>query len=196
MIASQIWLVSFKGFVLLYLIDLAQMFLNAYLSFTAWKQSVFGVILVVIFLHLDWMRTRKYPNTDTFHKVITDASKNMLGFILLTKALIAYNFLCRHIWEMCWEQYYLHNWFTNWFIEDLHFALARDFLFTRKIAMKKKKKKDVVQDFLNIFSEFLGFEAQFLINIFLIKKGVYAMINFSLVTFRRIFLKETLTGVL
>ena len=60
----------------------------------------------------------------------------------------------------------------------------------------KKKKKDVVQDFLNIFSEFLGFEGQFLINIFLTKKSVYAMINFSLVTFRRIFLRETLTGVL
>ena len=157
MIASQIWLVSFKGFVLLYLIDLAQMFLNAYLSFTAWKQSVFGVFLVVIFLHLDWMRTRKYPNTDTFHKVITDASKNMLGFILLTKALIAYNFLCRHIWEMCWEQYYLHNWFTNWFIEDLHFALARDFLFTRKIAMKKKKKKRRRSRFSKHFLWVFGF---------------------------------------
>ena len=138
------------------------------MSFTVWKQSVFGVFVVLIFLYLDWMDTRKYPNTDTFHKVITVASMKILGFILLTKALTAYKFLCRHIWEMCWEQYYLHYWFTNWFIEDLHFVLARDFLFTRKIAMKKK---DVVQDFLNIFSEFLGFEAQFLINIFLIKKA-------------------------
>ena len=169
------------------------MFLNAYLSFTAWKESVFGVFLVRMFLHLDWMRTRKSPNTDTFHEVITVAFKKMLGFILLTKALIAYKFLCRHILKMCWEQYYLHDWLINWFIEDLHFGLARDFLFTRKIAIKKK---DVVQDFLNILPEFLGFWGSVSYKHFSYKKSVYAMINFTLVTFRRIFLRETLTRVI
>ena len=29
--------------------------------------SVFGVFLVHILLHSDWIRTRKTPNTDTFH---------------------------------------------------------------------------------------------------------------------------------
>ena len=144
------------------------MFLNAYLSFTAWKESVFGVFLVRMFLHLDWMRTRKSPNTDTFHEVITVAFKKMLGFILLTKALIAYKFLCRHILKMCWEQYYLHDWLINWFIEDLHFGLARDFLFTRKIAIKKKTSFKTSSTFC---LSFWVFEAQFLINIFLIKKA-------------------------
>ena len=49
--------------------------------FAAWKVSVFGVILVHIFQHLDWMwteciqsecgkmRTRITPNTDTFYAV-------------------------------------------------------------------------------------------------------------------------------
>ena len=36
---------------------------------TAWKGSVFGVFLVRIFPHLDWIRTRKTSNTDTFHAV-------------------------------------------------------------------------------------------------------------------------------
>ena len=36
---------------------------------TAWKVSVFGVFLVRIFPHVDWIRTTKTPNTDTFHAV-------------------------------------------------------------------------------------------------------------------------------
>ena len=36
---------------------------------TAWKVSVFGVFMVRIFRHSDWMWTRKTPNTDTFHAV-------------------------------------------------------------------------------------------------------------------------------
>ena len=39
------------------------------LEITAWKVSVFGVILVFIFPHLDWMRTRITPNTDTYYAV-------------------------------------------------------------------------------------------------------------------------------
>ena len=38
-------------------------------NITAWKVSVFGVFLVCIFPHLDWIRTRKTSNTDTFHAV-------------------------------------------------------------------------------------------------------------------------------
>ena len=32
-----------------------------------WKVSVFGVILVRIFSHLDWMRTKITPNMETFY---------------------------------------------------------------------------------------------------------------------------------
>ena len=38
--------------------------------FTAWKVSVFGDFLVRIFLHSDWIRNRKTPNTDTFYAVV------------------------------------------------------------------------------------------------------------------------------
>ena len=41
--------------------------------FTAWKVSVFGVILVWIFMHLDWIRrywTRRTPTTDTLYAVV------------------------------------------------------------------------------------------------------------------------------
>ena len=38
-------------------------------SSTAWKVFLFGVFLVRIFPHLGWIRTRKIPNTDTFHAV-------------------------------------------------------------------------------------------------------------------------------
>ena len=61
---------------------------STYKQQTAWKVSVFGVFLVRILLHLDWIRgdteyrsvfspncgkirTRKTPNTDTFHAVTT-----------------------------------------------------------------------------------------------------------------------------
>ena len=36
---------------------------------TARIVSLFGVFLVRIYLHSDWIRTRKTPNTDTFHTV-------------------------------------------------------------------------------------------------------------------------------
>ena len=35
-----------------------------------WKVSISGVILVRIFQHSDWIRTRITPNTDTFYAVI------------------------------------------------------------------------------------------------------------------------------
>ena len=41
-----------------------------FIAYTAWKVSIFGVILVLIFPHSDWIRkvmTRITPNTDTFH---------------------------------------------------------------------------------------------------------------------------------
>ena len=34
-----------------------------------WKVSVFGVFMVRFFPHSNWIRTRKNPNTDTFHPV-------------------------------------------------------------------------------------------------------------------------------
>ena len=37
------------------------------LSITTWKRYVFGVILVRIFPHSDWIRGRITPNTDTFY---------------------------------------------------------------------------------------------------------------------------------
>ena len=40
-----------------------------YITITTWKVPVFGVILVRIFPHLDWIRTRITPNTDTFYAV-------------------------------------------------------------------------------------------------------------------------------
>ena len=40
------------------------------LLFTAWKVSVFGFILVRIFPHSDWIRTRITSNMDTFYTVI------------------------------------------------------------------------------------------------------------------------------
>ena len=36
---------------------------------TAWKMFVFGVFLVHIFPHWDWIRTIKNPKTETFHVV-------------------------------------------------------------------------------------------------------------------------------
>ena len=61
-----------------------------HLSTTAWKVPVFGVILVRIFPHLDWIqrntrcecgkiRTRIALNTDTFYTVW--CFKNTLGFL-------------------------------------------------------------------------------------------------------------------
>ena len=37
---------------------------------TAWKVSIFGVFMVRIFPHLEWIRTRKTQNMDTFHTVL------------------------------------------------------------------------------------------------------------------------------
>ena len=37
---------------------------------TAWKVSLFRVILVRIFLHSDWIRSRITPNSDTFYTVL------------------------------------------------------------------------------------------------------------------------------
>ena len=45
------------------------LWIKSHLS-TVWKVSVFGVILVHIFPHSDWIRTRITPNADTFYSVI------------------------------------------------------------------------------------------------------------------------------
>ena len=41
-----------------------------YILCTAWKVFVFGVILVRIFPHSDWIRTRLTLNTNTFYAVL------------------------------------------------------------------------------------------------------------------------------
>ena len=48
---------------------------------TAWKMSVFGVFLVRIFPHSDWIRTRESPNTDTFHAVIDYKKYRMFTYL-------------------------------------------------------------------------------------------------------------------
>ena len=69
-------------------------------NITAWKVSVFGVFLVRIFLHSDWIRrysvslrirsecaktrTRKTPNTDTFHAVY----QMNFGYIVFSEQLL------------------------------------------------------------------------------------------------------------
>ena len=50
---------------------------------TAWKVSVFGVFLIRIFSPLDWKRTRKTPNTNTFHAA--DLFKNSELLLLLSR---------------------------------------------------------------------------------------------------------------
>ena len=54
---------------------------NITMSYIAWKVSVFGVILVHIFPHLDWIRTRITLNTDTFYAVLLD--RKSAAFIFL-----------------------------------------------------------------------------------------------------------------
>ena len=87
-----------------------------YLSITVWKVSVFGVFLVRIFQHLDWIsvfrysislhiqsecgkiRTRKIPNTDTFHAV-QSAYKTNLSEVTLEENKA-------NCWD-CWDYYIL-----------------------------------------------------------------------------------------
>ena len=49
---------------------LTGMVLWMYETYTTSKVPVFGYVLVRIFLHLGWIRTRITPNTDTFHAVL------------------------------------------------------------------------------------------------------------------------------
>ena len=56
---------------------------------TAKKVYIFGVFLVRIFPHSDWIRTRKTPNTDTFHAVTFIAwtqNSTMINFYHLEKS--------------------------------------------------------------------------------------------------------------
>ena len=50
---------------------------------TAWKVFIFGVFLVRISLYSDWIRTRKTPNTLTFHAVRETAYEILQKTILL-----------------------------------------------------------------------------------------------------------------
>ena len=53
---------------LIYLLAAVREFI--YGTLTAWKMSVFGVFLVRVLPHLDWIRTRKTPNMGTFPVVL------------------------------------------------------------------------------------------------------------------------------
>ena len=70
---------------------------------TAWKVSVFGDFLVLIFPHSDLTRARKTPNTDTFYAV-DGKGKNELGLNqIVTMELIFYHVLVNtylfHLWD-------------------------------------------------------------------------------------------------
>ena len=55
---------------------------NSFINFTAWKVSLFGVILVCIFPHSDWMRRNK----DTIYSVFS--SNQTIAIYLLYQSLI------------------------------------------------------------------------------------------------------------
>ena len=52
---------------------------------TAWKVSVFGVFLVCILPHSDWIQTKKTSNADTFHAV--DPKHILKNILILAEAL-------------------------------------------------------------------------------------------------------------
>ena len=98
--------------------------------FTAWKVSVFGVILLRIFPHSDWilnteryevslriqsecrkMRTRITPNMDTFYAVITIAYREHPNLLFLWRSRVffhlfphlhPYPFFALFPWLMVW----------------------------------------------------------------------------------------------
>ena len=53
-------------------------FLQHFPDSTAGKVSVFGVFLIRIFPDLEWIRTKKNPNMDTFYAVFVTAVKFLL----------------------------------------------------------------------------------------------------------------------
>ena len=54
---------------LLFIVSYNVFFSAIVITVTAWKMSVFGVILVRIFPYSDWIRTRITPNRSTFYAV-------------------------------------------------------------------------------------------------------------------------------
>ena len=83
-IQSQYSCSNFRILTVRILVNMFRWVHSLLVSVTAWKVSVFGVFLVRIFPHLDWISlrilsecrkilNRKPPNTDTFHAV---CSKN------------------------------------------------------------------------------------------------------------------------
>ena len=59
-----------------------------WLMYTGKKVSIFRVFLVHIFSHLDWIRTRKTPNTNNFHAVV------MYNFLLFYGAWNILTLVC------------------------------------------------------------------------------------------------------
>ena len=73
------WFLTYESTTLInFLWHFLQKFPEISKSFTAWKESVFGVLLIRIFPSLDWIRIRKTPNIDNFHAVLY--SKIILGY--------------------------------------------------------------------------------------------------------------------
>ena len=70
--------------------------------------SVFGVFLVRIFPHSDWMRTTITPNTDTFHAVTVISIEKLLinDHLRVSKVswkfriLTSYNFAVIYLWNI------------------------------------------------------------------------------------------------
>ena len=96
--------------------------------------SVFGVILVHIFLHSDWIT----PNTDTFHLVLV---KNLQS-IIFTKIV--------NDEKLCFWRSTIHNYYKlevqqvnyNWKHSPLKSTFKQNFsVWTYLITKKKKKKK-------------------------------------------------------
>ena len=96
--------------------------------------SVFGVILVHIFLHSDWIT----PNTDTFHLVLV---KNLQS-IIFTKIV--------NDEKLCFWRSTIHNYYKlevqqvnyNWKHSPLKSTFKQIFrVWTYLITQKKKKKK-------------------------------------------------------
>ena len=89
---------------------------------TAWKVSIFRVILVRIFPHSDWVRTRITPNKDTFYAVWLTAEVFINPLIALSESTltvtkIATNIL--YVWQ--WDITYFSS--TDWLTPDFLLTL-------------------------------------------------------------------------
>ena len=91
---------------------------------TVWRVFIFGVFLVRIFPHTDWIRTRKTPNTDTFHAVkvtvenmhfqskdtnavhiCLDMCRRVEGdFSFRQMDWVSFIYKCQELWSWAWKR--------------------------------------------------------------------------------------------